>query len=682
MKKLIKLFLPFVFLFSVTICFAQNYYLQKCEGDKQLGLRGIELKNDFVVRLFDSQNNPVSNEEIVFYVAKHNVDLKQSSHIVFTDKDGYARTKLGVERNSSDKLVVVACTKNIISNPIYFTVSVLNKNWLLLMIIEILGGTALLLFGMFKINSAFQKIASQNIKIILSKFTSTRIKGFFTGLFVTGINQSSSATLLLQVTLASAGILTFFQSMSVTIGASVGSTVTGQLVAFRLVDYALFIIAVGYFLSFFSSKKFLINLGKAIFGFGLLFYGMKIMSDAMIPVTLNNDILMLIASVESPIVSILVGIILTMIIQSSGATVGITIVLASSGILSFLQSICICLGAQIGTSITTALIASINQTRDGKRVVIWHLFYQILGVVLVYPFISFINYNGEPAWTYFVKFFTENFVFSTDIARQIAMSHTLVTVIAGFIVLPFIPLFHKFFMSIYPSLTKENHFGTAFIDENYIKEPNKALELSRKEIIRLAAIVSEMLDESINALDAKYKNVVEKIIYKSLQIGELASRIVPYLTKVAQNKLTKQQSKEEISLLYIAGDLEQISDIIHRNLMYVSRQKIKNHLHFSQEGIDDIKHLHKMVNENSSKILSYLVDGGISRIYEIRKQITRFQIEVHNLKKKHIERLHSGLKESIETSGLHMEVLDQYTRINDILYDIAIILIDEKEENR
>ena len=232
------------------------------------------------------------------------------------------------------------------------------------------------------------------------------------------------------------------------------------------------------------------------------------------------------------------------------------------------------------------------------------MFYQILGVVLVYPFISFINYNGEPAWTYFVKFFTENFVFSTDISRQIAMSHTLVTVIAGFLVLPFIPLFHKFFMSIYPSLTKENHFGTAFINENHIKEPNKALELSRKEIIRLAAIVSEILDESINALDTKYKNVVEKIIYKSLQIGELASRIVPYLTKVAQNKLTKTQSKEEISLLYIAGDLEQISDIIHRNLMYISRQKIKNHLNFSQDGIDDIKHLHKMVNENSSKILS------------------------------------------------------------------------------
>lgn len=684
-KNLINSLLFLLFLFITNICFAQDYYLEKCEGDKQIGLRGIELKNDFVVRLYNAQNIPVSNSEILFYIVEDNKLSKNLSYLktsqtVLTDENGYAKTRLVVGKSSNKKLIVIAGTKNVISNPVYFNVSILNKNWFLLMLIELLGGTALLLFGMFKINSAFQKIASQNIRIILSKFTSTRIKGFFTGLFVTGINQSSSATLLLQVTLVSAGMLTFFQAMSITIGASVGSTVTGQLVAFRLTDYALLIIAVGYFLSFFSSRKFLINLGKILFGFGLLFFGMKIMSDAMIPITLNNNILMFIASVKAPIISILIGIAFTMVIQSSGATVGITIVLASSGILSFMQSICICLGAQIGTSITTALIASINQTRNGKRVVIWHLFYQILGVILVYPFISFITYKGEPAWTYFVKFFTENFVFSTDIARQIAMSHTLVTVLAGFIILPFIPLFHKFFIKIYPSLTTENDFGTAFIDENYINEPNKALELSRKEIVRLSAIVCELIDESIKALKTKHKTISEKIIYKSLRVGELSAQIVPYLTKIAQNKLTDKQSKKEISLLYIAGDLEQIADIIHRNLMYISRRKIKNHLRFSQEGLDDIKYLHKLVNDNSSKILSYLINGDISKIYDIKKQVTMFQIEVHNLKKKHIERLHSGLKESIETSGLHMEVLDQYTRINDVLSDIAVTIIDEKRK--
>ena len=210
-KNLINSLLFLLFLFITNICFAQDYYLEKCEGDKQIGLRGIELKNDFVVRLYNAQNIPVSNSEILFYIVEDNKLSKNLSYLktsqtVLTDENGYAKTRLVVGKSSNKKLIVIAGTKNVISNPVYFNVSILNKNWFLLMLIELLGGTALLLFGMFKINSAFQKIASQNIRIILSKFTSTRIKGFFTGLFVTGINQSSSATLLLQVTLVSAGM--------------------------------------------------------------------------------------------------------------------------------------------------------------------------------------------------------------------------------------------------------------------------------------------------------------------------------------------------------------------------------------------------------------------------------------------------------------------------------------------
>lgn len=686
MKNLIKFLLSFFLLFISVNCFSQSYFLHKIEGDKQLGIRGIELKKDFILKLTDSNDIPVENAEISLHIVENVTDERNSSflttpYILFTDENGCVRTKLVLGKSTGNRIIIIANAKDFSPDPVHFTVSVLNKNWFLLMLVGILGGTALLLFGMFKINSAFQKMASQNVRTILTKFTSTRIKGFLTGLIVTGINQSSSATLLLQVTLASAGILTFFQAMSVTIGASVGSTITGQLVAFRLVDYALAITALGYFISFFSSKKNLVNLGDAIFGFGLLFYGMKIMADAMIPITLNNDILMFIASIKSPLISILIGILFTMIIQSSGATVGITIVLASSGILSLLQSICICLGAQIGTSITTALIASINQTRNGKRVVIWHLFYQILGVLLVYPFISFITYNGEPSWNYFVKIFTEKFIFSSDIARQVAMSHTLVTLFTGFIILPFIPLFHKFFIWIYPNLTKENHFGIAFIDEKYIDDPNKALDLSKKEIIRLLAIVSELVDESVKALKTRHEVIGEKIVYKSLQVGELSSQIIPYLTKITKNELNYRQSKKEIALLYIAGDLEQIADIIHRNLMYISRQKIRNHLRFSQEGLEDIKYLHDIVNNNCLKILNYFIDEDTSTIYDIQKLYTKFQLEVHNLKKKHIERLHSDLQESIETSGLHMEVLDQYTRINDILLDIVVTILDEKEGN-
>ena len=304
MKKIIICLL----LLLPVFCFGYDYQLKKISGDKQLVLRGNYTKDDFVILLIDKNNNPVPGVKINFIITKSNyfnddeIALKNlNKQSVFTDKDGYAKAKICTDKQTDEKLIVMANADDVLADPTYFTVSVLNKNWLLLMIAAICGGGALLLFGMFKINSSFQKIASQNIRAILTKFTNTRTKGFFTGLLVTGINQSSTATLLLQITLTSAGLMTFFQAMAVTVGASVGSTVTGQLVAFKLVDYALMITAAGYFISFFSKKRKLKEFGEAIFGFGLLFFGMKLMSEAMLPITLNTELLASIAKINSPL---------------------------------------------------------------------------------------------------------------------------------------------------------------------------------------------------------------------------------------------------------------------------------------------------------------------------------------------------------------------------------------------
>ncbi len=549
------------------------------------------------------------------------------------------------------------------------------SNGIIATVSALLGGAALLLCGMFKINYAFQKIAGQNIRLILSKFTSTRLKGFFTGLIVTGINQSSTATLLLQITLTSAGVMTFFQAMAVTVGASVGSTVTGQLVAFKLVDYALIITAVGYFTSFFSKNRKLTEFGEAIFGFGLLFFGMKLMSDAILPITFNNDILNAVANLKSPFILLIIGMLCTAFTHSSGATVGITIVLASSGILSLLQGICICLGAQVGTC-STGLIASITQPRSGKRVMLWHLSYQILGVLLVFPFISLIKCGDVTSWEYFVKFFTEKFICSTDIARQIAMSHTLVTLFTAFIILPLIPVLHGLFFLIYPSSATEKTFGTVFIDHNLINKPKKALALSKKETERLAEIVSDIMKDSINALKTRHQIVIDKIKYKCLQISNLVEEIIPYITKVGQNRLTEEESNFETVLLYIVADFERISDIIERNIIYIAQEKKNRYLRFSDEGLKDLKYLHNVVYTNCSKLVDAFVEKDIAAAKEVSEDIVKSNSLMHELKTKHISRLHAGLQESIETSSLHMDVIDQYMKINETLRDIAINITD------
>ena len=655
------------------ICLGQDFFLTKISGDKQLAVRGTETKNNLVVRLTDKETNPATNIKIDFITAEENYHIVQKEHIL-TDEQGYALSKIFINNKTENKLTVIA-TADVLSNPVYFNISILSKNWIFIMIFTMLGGAALLLFGMFRVNSAFQQIAGQNIRAILTKFTNTRLKGFFTGFIVTGINQSSTATLLLQITLTSAGVMTFFQAMSVTIGASVGSTVTGQLVAFKLVDYALIITAIGYFLSFFSKRRKIIEIGDAIFGFGLLFFGMKLMSDSMLPITLNNELLETIANLQSPLWLILFGIFFTTLTHSSGATVGIIIVLASSGILSLLQGICICLGAQIGTC-STAMVASITQPRSGKRVMFWHLGYQILGVVLVYPFISFVYYKGELCWTYFVKYFTSNFIFSNDIARQIAMSHTLVTLFTAFIILPLVPLLHKFIMFIYPSSAVEKHFGTAFIDEKYIEEPEKALKLSKQEIERLSEIISEVMKDSINALKTRHEIVIDKIKYKCLQISHLVDEIIPYITKVGQNKLTEKQSQRETMLLYIVADFEQIADVINRNIIYISQEKMRRHLRFSDEGLRDLKYLHNVVYTNCSKIIDSFIKEDKVLAREVSDDIDKLNEIMHELKRNHIARLHAGLQESIDTSSLHLDVLDQYMKINETLLDIAINIYD------
>ncbi len=655
------------------VCSGQEFLLEKISGDKQLAVRGTELKNNLIVRLTDAESNPVANRKVDFIIADGSSNSVKEEHI-FTDEQGYAQSKIFINKKAADKLTVIA-TADVLSNPVYFNISILSKNWIFIMIVTMLGGASLLLFGMFKVNSAFQEIAGQNIRAILTKFTNTRLKGFFTGFIVTGINQSSTATLLLQITLTSAGVMTFFQAMSVTIGASVGSTVTGQLVAFKLVDYALIIMATGYFLSFFSKRRKMIEIGDAIFGFGLLFFGMKLMSDSILPITLNNELLETIATLQSPLWLLLFGILFTTLTHSSGATVGIIIVLASSGILSLLQGICICLGAQIGTC-STAMVASITQPRSGKRVMFWHLGYQILGVILVYPFISVVYYNGELCWVYFVKYFTSTFIFSNDIARQIAMSHTLVTLFTAFIILPLVPLLYKFIMFVYPSSAVEKQFGTAFIDEKYIEEPEKALKLSKQEIERLSEIVSEVMKDSINALKTKHEIVIDKIKYKCLQISHLADEIIPYITKVGQNELTEKQSQVETMLLYIVADFEQIADVINRNIIYISQEKMRRHLRFSDEGLKDIKYLHNVVYTNCSKIIDAFIKEDKALAREISEDIDKLNEIMHELKRNHIARLHAGLQESIDTSSLHLDVLDQYMKINETLLDIAINIYD------
>lgn len=676
--------LIFIVCISFTPVFSSQKIL-KISGDAQSGIEGYPLKEDFIVQVKSDADIPLGGIPVIFNIMqpdkkqfiKKDIEHSLSSVAALTDSGGFARTRLNLGCSDKNEVIVTASTRETIGNPVIFSANIHSKNWFAIIILGICGGLGIFLFGMFYLNESLQKITGNKFREVLIKLTGSPLKGASSGLFVTLFNQSSSATTLLEVSLVSAGLLTFYQSMAVTIGAEVGSTITAQLVAFKLSEYAVFIAGIGFFISFFAKNKKVKYTGDAILGFGMLFLGMKIMADLLIPMSVHEPFIIMMKSIESPFLAILAGMIFTMMIHSSGATSGIVVALALAGAITLSQAVPLNLGAQIGTCITSAL-GAIGRGREGKRVALWHVFHQIAGVVLVFPFLIWIYYKGEPSWLYFIKWVTSNIFFTKDLARQIAMSHTIASIFNALIFFPFLPLMNKFLCYIYPPVEHEKPFGPMYIHEEFLATPSLAFEQARKEIIREGGIVLEMMSDCVKAFKAKDLKLCELISLKDIRVDILRNEIIPYLTKIGQNSvLTEKESKEEIKLLYIAADLEGIGDIIDKNIMPMVRKKIENRLWFSDEGLHDISDLHLRVTANLRNAVAALKDDNIEQARLVAATKTDINNYESDLRKRHISRLHSGLQETLETSSVHIDLIDQFKRINSLTSSIGNAILGQ-----
>jgi len=398
---------------------------------------------------------------------------------------------------------------------------------------------------------------------------------------------------------------------------------------------------------------------------------MKIMTDLLAPMQSYAPFLELMKSAENPVIGILAGIVFTMLVHSSGATSGIVIALALAGAININQAIPLNLGAQIGTCVTAAL-GSIGRGREGKRVALWHVFHQSAGVLLVFPFLTIVRFHGEPSWIYFIKWFTNAVFYTKDPARQIAMAHTLASLFNVMIFFPFLPYMKKLLCAVYPQKEEEKPFGPIFIDEGLIDTPSLALDQARKEIVREGRIMQEMMSDSVKVFEAQDLKLSETVSLKDVRADVLLNAVVPYLTKLAQHSvLNEEQSAQEIRLLYIAAFIESIGDIIDKNIMPLARKKLENKLWFSDEGWKDIVDLHSRVINNLERVVSALENNdeeSAKLVAETKSAIDSYEAE---LRKRHIERLNSGLKESLETSSVHLDLIEQFKRVNSLVTSVA-----------
>lgn len=541
----------------------------------------------------------------------------------------------------------------------------------------IIGGLGIFIFGMFYLNDALQKLTGRHLRAAVLALTKSRLRGLLTGVSVTVLNQSSSATALLEVSMVSAGLLTFYQSMAVTMGAEIGSTVTTQLIAFNVSSYAAFIAGVGFFATLFVRTRKARYVCDALIGFGLLFVGIHIMTEMIMPLRDQGSFQNILNYSSNPLLGIGAGLLLTLIIHSSAATTGIVIVLAMAGTLTLPQSIAINLGAQIGTCFT-AILGAVGRGREGKRVALWHTVHQTLGVALVYPFLVLVHCNGEPCWIYFVKWFTHTFFFSDDLSRQIAMAHTLAAVVNAVFFLPLLPLMNRLMLAILPARETEKPFGPQYIDDGLLATPALALEQARREIVREGEIILEMMNDAMAVFASRNVRMCETVSLKDIRADVLHNAVVPYLASIPQNAaVDEEQALLGIRLVYVAADFEAIGDIIDKNIMPLARKQLENNLWFSDEGWRDINDLHRRVTANLVRSIEALRDGDLEKARlssQSRVEINGYETE---LRKRHIARLHAGLQEALETSSIHLDLIDQFKRINSHVASVGCALIGE-----
>lgn len=531
------------------------------------------------------------------------------------------------------------------------------------LVIGLLGGLALFIYGMEQMSEGMKKTAGDQMRSILAALTHNQLLGLAVGAFVTMVIQSSSATTVMLVSFVQAGLMNFTQCLGVILGGGIGTTVTAQLIAFKLTDYALLMVFIGAVLRMFAKTERARNIGEIILGFGILFYGMKLMSDTMKPLRTFPAFIEILKGLENPFLGLLVGTVLTALIQSSSAFTGILIVLAQQNLITLEAGIPMILGANIGTCITAGL-AAIGTTREAKRVALAHVIFKIAGVML---FIFWI-----PAFADLVR--TLGAGFSSGTARDIANAHTFFNVGIGFLFLPATALFDRLITTLLPARPINPAFklATRHLDDRQIVNPPVAIELARAEISRVANLLGRMQRSIIIPFFSEEErkdeifpslSLLEGIDLRERKINFLQEAIKTYLLKVGQQPLSQKQSDEIYGMISIVKDMESLGDLIHRNMVPLIPKKHALETDFSDEGREELIIYHEKVCKQLFLLKEAFAERNPEKAREIMLQERKYLDLESQYRVRHLQRMLHQRNESLETHEVHMELMDLMKQI-------------------
>lgn len=527
-------------------------------------------------------------------------------------------------------------------------VHVREANWLFVMIIGLLGGLSLFLFGMSMMSKGMQNSAGDQMRNILNRLTNNRFVAVGVGALITTVIQSSSATNVMLVSFVDSRLLRFRQTIGIILGAAIGTTITAQIIAFKITDYALIFVSIGLIVHFVSRKNQYIEIGRAILGFGILFFGMHIMSESMYPMRSYQPFIDILIQLEKPILGIIVGALFTALIQSSSAFIGILIVLAMQGLLSIEASVSLIIGANIGTAIT-ALLASINTNREARQVAVAHTIIKVVGATI---FVFFI-----PLFIRSVEFLSHQ---ADAIAspREIANAHTIYNIVLTLLFLPFTRSIARFVNFIYPIREDEpKPLQVKYIDTSLLEAPSIALKAAREELLRMMNNVHAMTSLIIEPYFDKKSIFEGRIDTLEEKVNFLRDEITGFLVELTRNDISKNNVKEAFVLMHAVKEFEEIADVISSQLKTKAISWCNHDYDFSEAGKREISSFHSFTLKIIQKSIQVYQNLDIKKAQKLKDRYNGYREEYYELERSHYERLKANVEETVSSSKTHLELI-------------------------
>jgi len=554
------------------------------------------------------------------------------------------------------------------------------------LIFGLLGGLGLFLFGMKIMSEGLQKVAGSRMRKILAALTNNRIVGTLVGIAVTAMIQSSSATTVMVVGFVNAGLMSLVQSIGIILGANIGTTVTAQLIAFKITKYALPAIGIGAGFKLFSKNQKWSYTGEILLGFGLLFFGLSVMKTAFDPLKTSEEFRQLFIMVgDNHLLGVLIGAILTILVQSSSATIGITIALASTGIISFEASVALILGENIGTTIT-ANLAAMGTNLAARRTALAHFLFNAIGVCYMLIFFKF--------FTGFISSITPgdaDFVIKTQeqvarmggeigdkpfIARHIANTHTMFNIVNTIIFLPLVGILAKLSTMAIRGRDEEMEFHLKYLDNRVLNTPPIALAQARSETRRMAQVAREMVDETLAFLQDNNLKRLPELEKKEDLTDVLQKEITNFLVSLSQTSITQESSREIASMMHMVNDLERVGDHCE-NLWLLSQRKLEQKITFSEIAMSEIAEISEITRSFLARIVRALEEKDVGVYDEAHDLEDAIDVLEERLRNNHIRRLNTG--ECTVNSGLiFIDMLHNFEKIGDHTFNLAKAIVGKK----